>query len=54
MLKQVFGTDGISFHDCGVKLPAGSTCADQSPVLRPRIRSDLARHSDLMSLGVPR
>ena len=34
MLKQVFGTDGISFHDCGVKLPAGSTCADQSPVLR--------------------
>jgi hypothetical protein len=35
VLKQVFGTDGISFQDCGVKLPAGSTCADQSPVLRP-------------------
>jgi hypothetical protein len=35
VLKQVFGTDRISFQDCGVKLPAGSTCADQSPVLRP-------------------
>ena len=34
MLKQVFGTDGISFQDCGVKLPAGSTCADPSPKLR--------------------
>jgi hypothetical protein len=34
VLKQVFGTDGISFRDCGVKLPAGSTCVDPSPVLR--------------------
>jgi hypothetical protein len=34
VLKQVLGTDGISFRDCGVKLPTGSTCADQSPVLR--------------------
>jgi hypothetical protein len=34
VLKQVFGTDGISFQDCGVKLPAGSTCADPSPKLR--------------------
>jgi PAP2 superfamily len=34
VLKQVFGNDGVSFRDCGVKLPAGSTCADQSPALR--------------------
>jgi hypothetical protein len=34
VLKQVFGTDGISFQDCGVKLPAGSTCADPSAKLR--------------------
>jgi len=26
--------DGISFQDCGVKLPAGSACGDPSPVLR--------------------
>jgi hypothetical protein len=34
VLKQVFGTDGVSFQDCGVKLPAGSGCGDPSPVLR--------------------
>jgi len=34
VLKQVFGTDQISFQDCGVTLPAGSTCSDPSPVLR--------------------
>jgi hypothetical protein len=34
VLKQVFGTDGVSFRDCGVKLPAGSACGDPSPVLR--------------------
>jgi hypothetical protein len=34
VLKQVFGNDKISFRDCGVKLPAGSTCADPSPVAR--------------------
>ncbi len=34
MLKQFFGTDRISFEDCGVTLPAGSTCSDPSPVLR--------------------
>jgi hypothetical protein len=34
VLKQVFGTDAIGFRDCGVKLPAGSTCADPTPVLR--------------------
>jgi hypothetical protein len=34
VLKQFFGTDRISFQDCGVTLPAGSTCSDPSPVLR--------------------
>jgi PAP2 superfamily protein len=34
VLKQFFGTDRISFEDCGVMLPAGSTCSDPSPVLR--------------------
>jgi hypothetical protein len=34
VLKQVFGTDQISFQDCGVTLPAGSTCSDPSPVRR--------------------
>jgi hypothetical protein len=34
VLKQVFGTDEVSFQDCGVKLPAGSACGDPSPVLR--------------------
>jgi PAP2 superfamily protein len=34
VLKQVFGTDQISFQDCGATLPAGSTCSDPSPVLR--------------------
>jgi hypothetical protein len=34
VLKQFFGTDMINFQDCGVTLPAGSTCSDPSPVLR--------------------
>jgi hypothetical protein len=34
VLKQFFGTDQISFQDCGVALPAGSTCDDAKPVLR--------------------
>jgi PAP2 superfamily len=34
VLKHVFGTDQISFQDCGVTLPAGSTCSDPSPVRR--------------------
>ena len=34
VLKQFFGTDRIGFQDCGVTLPAGSTCSDPSPVLR--------------------
>ena len=29
VLKQFFGTDQISFQDCGVTLPAGSTCSDR-------------------------
>jgi hypothetical protein len=36
VLKQFFGTDLISFQDCSVTLPAGSTCSDPppAPVLR--------------------
>ena len=34
VLKQFFGTDEISFQDCSVTLPAGSTCSDASPVFR--------------------
>jgi hypothetical protein len=34
VLKQLFGTDQVSFQDCGVTLPAGSTCYDPKPVLR--------------------
>ena len=34
VLKQVFGTDEISFRDCGATLPAGSTCSDATPVFR--------------------
>ena len=34
VLKQFFGTDQISFQDCSVTLPAGSTCSDASPVFR--------------------
>jgi hypothetical protein len=34
VLQQFFGTDQISFQDCSVTLPAGSTCADPTPVLR--------------------
>jgi hypothetical protein len=34
VLKEFFGTDQISFQDCSVTLPAGSTCSDPSPVLR--------------------
>jgi VCPO second helical-bundle domain len=34
VLKQFFGTDEISFEDCGATLPAGSTCGDASPVFR--------------------
>jgi hypothetical protein len=34
VLKEVFGTDGISFTACSMSLPAGSTCVDPSPVYR--------------------
>src|SRR4030095_17081860 len=34
VLKEFFGTDRISFRDCSVTLPAGSTCSDPSPVFR--------------------
>lgn len=35
VLKQVFGTDEISFRDCSASLPDGSTCDDASPITRP-------------------
>jgi hypothetical protein len=34
VLKQFFGTDQISFQDCGVLLPAGTACGDPTPVFR--------------------
>jgi hypothetical protein len=34
VLKQFFGTDQMTFQDCGVTLPSGSTCSDPSPALR--------------------
>ena len=34
VLKQFFGSDQISFDDCSMTLPAGSTCSDPTPVLR--------------------
>ena len=34
VLKQFFGTDAISFQDCSVTLPAGSTCSDATPIFR--------------------
>ena len=34
VLKEFFGTDGISFQDCSVTLPEGSTCSDGTAVFR--------------------
>ena len=34
VLRRFFGTNQISFETCSLTLPAGSTCADASPVLR--------------------
>jgi hypothetical protein len=34
VLRQVLGTDQISFKDCGTTLPAGSRCDDQAAALR--------------------
>jgi hypothetical protein len=34
VLKQFCGTGDISFEDCSVSLPAGSTCSDATPVFR--------------------
>ena len=35
VLKQVFGTDEISFSDCSASLPPGQTCGDATPIFRP-------------------
>ena len=34
VLKQVFGTDQVTFKDCGMTLPTGDTCADATPQTR--------------------
>ncbi len=34
VLKQFFGTDQISFQDCSMTLPAGSTCSDATAIFR--------------------
>ena len=34
VLRLFFGTDLISFENCSMTLPAGSTCTDASPVTR--------------------
>jgi hypothetical protein len=34
VLRRFFGTDAISFENCSMTLPAGSTCTDVSPVSR--------------------
>jgi hypothetical protein len=34
VLKQVFGTDHISFRACSMSIGAGSTCEDPDPVIR--------------------
>jgi PAP2 superfamily len=35
ILKQIFGTDDIAFMACSMTVPAGQTCTDAAPVLRP-------------------
>jgi PAP2 superfamily len=34
VLKRLFGTDQVSFQDCGTTLPAGSRCGDPTPIMR--------------------
>jgi hypothetical protein len=34
VLKRLFGTDHVTFKDCGTTLPAGSRCDDQTPSVR--------------------
>jgi hypothetical protein len=34
VLKRLFGTDEVSFKDCGTTLPVGSRCDDPKPVMR--------------------
>jgi hypothetical protein len=34
ILKQVFGTDDVSFTACSTTLPPGGTCTDAAPVIR--------------------
>ena len=34
ILKQVFGTDDVSFTACSTTVPPGGTCTDATPVIR--------------------
>ena len=34
VLKQMLGTDQVTFKDCGTTLPAGSRCDDPNPAMR--------------------
>jgi hypothetical protein len=34
VLKQILGTDQVTFKDCGTTLPAGSRCDDPNPAMR--------------------
>jgi hypothetical protein len=34
VLREFFGTDEITFQDCGAALPPGSSCGDATPVFR--------------------
>jgi len=49
VLKQFFGTDQISFKDCGTMLPTGSSCGDPTPVLRTYTSFSLAAEENAYS-----
>ena len=34
VLKRFFGTDQVSFKDCGATMPPGRTCWDDKPMMR--------------------
>jgi hypothetical protein len=53
VLRQVFGTDDISFMACSLTLAEGSRCSDATPVLRPYASfSDAANENALSRIFV--
>ena len=60
VLKEVFGTDGVSFQDCGVKLPSEAPAAIRHPCSAPiaaspkRLRRMRFRASSLDSISANR